>query len=104
MQRQRIERWRKIERKMKRKKDVPDDDDDAVEHVKSVRNVLVATVSQQFEQHFAGENGGKKHIRIFDRLRQLFWLIVILDAHAERVEQNGQQNHSLKVSMIDQCS
>ena len=80
--------------------EVPDDDHDSIEEVEAVRHVSVASFSDQFEDHFDGEDESKDEVGDLDGLRQFLGLIVVLDTHDEGIYQNSQKNKPLEVAMI----
>lgn len=81
-------------------RDSPDDYHDGVEDVKSVVDVSVATFAEQFKNHLGREDEREDHVRDLDGLREFDGLIVVLDAHGQRVEEDGQEDEPLEVSVI----
>ena len=56
---------------------------------------------QELEDHFDGEDDAKNQVADLDRLGEPVWLVVVLDAHAEGVDQDAEEDEALKRVVVD---
>ncbi len=82
--------------------DIPEDDDDAVEDVEAVADVLVEAVGEQLERHLEGEDDAEGHVAHLDRLGEHVGLVVELDAHAEGVDEDAEEDEALEDVVVDE--
>lgn len=79
-----------------------DNDDDSVKQVESIDQVLIAADPEDLEDHLKGKDKREDRVRDLDRTSQLDRLIMILDPHCYSIDQDGEEDESLKVRMIHQ--
>ena len=56
---------------------------------------------QELEDHFDGEDDAKNQVADLDRLGEPVRLVVVLDAHAEGVDQDAEEDEALKCVVVD---
>ena len=56
---------------------------------------------QELEDHFDGEDDAKNQVADLDRLGEPVRLVVVLDAHAEGVDQDAEEDEALKRVVVD---
>ena len=57
---------------------------------------------QKLKDHLDGEYYAKNQVADFDRLGEPVRLVVVLDAHAEGVDQNAEEDETLKDVVVDE--
>ena len=57
---------------------------------------------QKLKDHLDGEDYAKNQVADFDRLGEPVRLVVVLDAHAEGVDQNAEEDETLKDVVVDE--
>lgn len=82
----------------------PEYNDNAVKDIESIGDVPERSFGHHLEQHFHSEDAGEDHIAGLHDGRELRWLVVVLDAHGERVDQDGQEDALLEVLVLHQAA
>lgn len=72
-----------------------------VECIEATLDVLVEAEGAQLEHHLQAEDGREDDIAHLHRTGQTLRLIVVLNAHGEGVEQNGQEDELMEVVVVD---
>ena len=67
-----------------------------------IRNTMsLLTPYQELEHHFDGEDDAKNQVADLNRLGEPVRLVVVLDAHAEGVDQDAEEDEALKRVVVD---
>ena len=74
---------------------LPEKDDDSVENIESIADVLEDAVGGELEDHLDGKNDAKDQVADLHGFGQPLGLQVILDAHAEGVDEDAKEDETL---------
>lgn len=64
----------------------PQDDDDAIKNIEAVGNVSKRSFGNHLQQHLDGKNARKHNVAGLDDCGEFGRLVVVLDAHRQRID------------------
>ncbi len=82
-------------------KEIPEEDDDPVEDVESVADVAEDPVGGDLEHHLDGEDDAEGEVADLDGAGEEVGLLVVLDAHAEGVDEDAEEDEALEAVVVD---
>lgn len=80
---------------------LPEADDESVKDIEAITDILNKAKGSQLEQHLHCEDGGEDEIAYFNNPRQSFRLVVVLNTHAEGVDEDAEEDALLEDVVVD---